>query len=205
MRRSFAYVVLFASLALAEPACTRPGGGAAAQTSPAPAADGAPSRAVSPRGLPLGDLTVIPVAPGTASGTASGATPANAPGTGAGPALRLEVEIADTPEASARGLMGVEHLSDGQGMVFLPAGPSTIPFWMKDTLIPLDVAFWDREGRIFNIQQMQPCKVPERQSAERVCPVYAPSGSYSGALEVNLGLLERSGVHPGAAVRLDRR
>jgi hypothetical protein len=127
------------------------------------------------------------------------------PSNDTGPVLRLEVEIAEGPEASARGLMGVEHLSDAQGMVFLPPEPSTVPFWMKDTLIPLDLAFWDREGRIFEIQQMQPCRVPEDQPAESVCPRYIPSGSYSGALEVNLGLLEHSGVREGATVQLDRR
>jgi uncharacterized protein len=140
--------------------------------------------ALSDRGFPLGDL-------GIRSGGRS--------------LLRLAVEIADTPDASARGLMGVGHLSDGQGMAFLSQEPSTVPFWMKDTLIPLDVAFWDRTGRIFDIQQMQPCEVPEGQLAETVCPRYQPSGSYVGALEVNLGLLERRGVQAGATVRLERR
>jgi uncharacterized membrane protein (UPF0127 family) len=121
------------------------------------------------------------------------------------PLLRLAVEIADTPDASARGLMGVTHLSDEQGMAFLPGEPSTVPFWMKDTLIPLDVAFWDRRGRIFDIQQMQPCKIPEGQLAETVCPRYQPSGPYVGALEVNLGLFQRSGVQAGATVQLERR
>jgi uncharacterized membrane protein (UPF0127 family) len=120
-------------------------------------------------------------------------------------ALHLTVEIADTPEASERGLMGVEHLPDDQGMAFLWDGPSVVPFWMKDTLIPLDIAFWDEKGRIFDIQQMQPCRVPEGGSAETACPLYRPGGPYVGALEVNLGLLERSGVRPGATVQLARR
>lgn len=101
--------------------------------------------------------------------------------------------------------MDVGHLPDDQGMVFLWDDPSTVPFWMKDTLIPLDIAFWDRKGRIFDIQQMQPCTVPEGQSAETACPLYRPSGPYVGALEVNLGLLARNGVRPGATVELVRR
>jgi uncharacterized protein len=194
LRRPFVYVVLFAALALGTGACVR--GGSAGPSSPD--GQGSPSAAtsstaglpdpaepaLSPRGLPLGDLTVS---------------------AGSGVLLRLTVDIADTPEATARGLMDVERLSDDEGMVFLWDGLSTVPFWMKDTRIPLDVAFWDEKGRIFDIQQMQPCKVPEGQQAEAVCPLYRPSGPYVGALEVNLGLLDRNGVRPGATVELTRR
>lgn len=191
MRRPFVYVVLFAALALGAGACVR--GGSARPSSPdgqgsPPAATSStadpPAPPLSPRGLPLGDLTVS---------------------AGSGELLRLTVDIADTREATARGLMDVERLSDDEGMVFLWEGPSTVSFWMKDTRIPLDVAFWDEKGRIFDIQQMQPCTVPEGQQAEAVCPLYRPSGPYVGALEVNLGLLDRNGVQPGATVELTRR
>ena len=137
-------------------------------------------------------------------GEAGGPSGPGRPG-GNGRRLRLTVEIADTPEATARGLMDVERLPDDQGMVFLWDEPSTVAFWMKDTLIPLDIAFWDQKGRIFDIQQMQPCAVPEGQLAETECPLYRPSDPYVGALEVNLGLLERNGVRPGSTVELVRR
>jgi uncharacterized membrane protein (UPF0127 family) len=149
-------------------------------------ADGSPAPVqpeaaiVSARGLPLGDFTIS---------------------TDGQPPLSLEVEIADTPEATRAGLMGVAHLPELQGMVFLsPTGTSSTPFWMKDTLIPLDIAFWDAEGQVFDIQQMQPCAAPDAS-----CPRYQPSGEWTGALEVNLGLLERNGVREGAHVTLERR
>jgi uncharacterized membrane protein (UPF0127 family) len=186
-RWSFASVVLFASIALALDACSAPGAGKPGPTSvPPDTPEGAGSAAsiISARGFPLGDLQISSEQRAI---------------------LRLEVEIADTPEASARGLMNVEHLRDEQGMVFLSSQASTVPFWMKDTLIPLDIAFWDRDGRIFDIQQMQPCTVPGGELAETVCRRYPPSGPYVGALEVNLGLLERTGVTTGAVVELERR
>lgn len=185
MRRSIACVVLPAAIALALGACS--GSGREKTERPTRSPSGARRAAgptLSARGFPLGDLRIC------AGGAAI---------------LRLEVEIADTPEASAHGLMNVEHLRDEQGMVFLSSQPSTAPFWMKDTLIPLDIAFWDPQGRIFDIHQMQPCRVGDGEPAERVCPRYAPKGSYVGALEVNLGLLERSGVTTGAVVALERR
>ncbi|MGH2690846.1 MAG: DUF192 domain-containing protein [Actinomycetota bacterium] len=153
-------------------------GGCSARGIPAPAQPAA--AIVSARGLPLGDLTMS---------------------TEGQPPLSLEVEIADTPEATRTGLMGVAHLPELQGMVFLsPTGTSSTPFWMKDTLIPLDIAFWDTEGRVFDIQQMQPCAAPEAS-----CPRYQPSAEWAGALEVNLGVLERNGVREGARVTLGRR
>jgi uncharacterized protein len=181
----FASVVPFAITALALGGCSGSPGEKAARPNFSPSGTApAPGSTLSARGFPLGDLRIS---------------------SGEDTILRLEVEIADTPEASARGLMNVEHLRDEQGMVFLSSQPSTDPFWMKDTLIPLDIAFWDPEGRIFDIQQMQPCRVGDGGPAEGVCPRYLPKGPYIGALEVNFGLLERSGVTTGAVVALERR
>lgn len=152
--------------------------GCSARGGPAPVRPAA--AVVSARGLPLGDLTIS---------------------TDGQPPLSLEVEIADTPEATRTGLMGVAHFPELQGMVFLsPTGTSSTPFWMKGTLIPLDIAFWDTEGRIFDIRQMQPCAAPDAS-----CPRYQPSGEWAGALEVNMGLLERNGVRAGARTILERR
>ena len=117
--------------------------------------------------------------------------------TGGGPAVRVRVEIAETPEAKVRGLMGRRSLAPDAGMVFLEEEPIASGFWMKDTLIPLSVAFWDNEGRIFRIFDMEPCP-------EEPCPTYSPDGEWVGAVEVNQGFFDQRGVEVGDRVDLER-
>jgi uncharacterized membrane protein (UPF0127 family) len=117
--------------------------------------------------------------------------------TGEGPEVQIQVEIAETPEAKSRGLMGRPSLASDAGMVFLEEEPVTSGFWMKDTLIPLSVAFWDRDGRIFRILDMEPCR-------EEPCPTYDPQGEWVGAVEVNQGFFDRNGIEIGDRVDLER-
>lgn len=112
-----------------------------------------------------------------------------------GGTVLLEVEIADEPSERARGLMGRERLPEDEGMAFLFDEESTSAFWMKDTLIPLSIAFWDRGGRIVAIVDMPPCRADP-------CPRYSPGVPYVGAVEVNLGWFERNGVGIGDRVEL---
>jgi uncharacterized protein len=116
---------------------------------------------------------------------------------GDGPQVRVIVEIAETPEAKARGLMGRTSLAESAGMVFLEDEPAVSGFWMKDTLIPLSIAFWDEDGRIFRILDMEPC-------LEDSCPTYDPRGAWVGAVEVNQGFFEEHGVEVGDRVDLER-
>lgn len=132
---------------------------------------------VSERGFPLGDLSIIH---------------------GQSTLVTFEVEIAETTEAQATGLMGVQHLDDLQGMVFLSAAPHRGSFYMKNTLIPLDIAFWDTNGSIVDILGMQPC-------FQDPCPTYHPSMDYVGAIEATLGVMGRKGVAVGDTARLHRR
>ena len=110
----------------------------------------------------------------------------------------LSVEIAETQQARRQGLMGRRHLPQDAGMVFLFERPTTAGFWMKNTLIPLSVAFWGRGGRIVKILDMRPC----RQAA---CPSYSPGVSYVGAVEANIGFFEDAGIQAGDRVQLVRR
>jgi uncharacterized protein len=112
--------------------------------------------------------------------------------------VEVDVEVADTLRERAVGLMNREQLDEDAGMVFLVPEPTDGPFWMKDTLIPLSVAFWDREGRIFRILDMEPCR-------EETCPLYEPGGLWWGAVEVNQGFFEDRGVEVGDRVRLEKR
>ncbi|BDB10595.1 DUF192 domain-containing protein [Thermus thermophilus] len=105
----------------------------------------------------------------------------------------LKVEVADTPERWARGLMFRERLGEDEGMVFLFPEPTAGGFWMKNTLIPLSIAFFDRQGVILRILDMEPCRADP-------CPVYYPGVVYQGALEVNQGWFRRRGLAEGARV-----
>ena len=112
-----------------------------------------------------------------------------------GGTVMLEVEIADEPAERARGLMGRTSLPEDRGMVFLFERRTTSGFWMKDTLIPLSIAFWDEDELIVAIVDMTPCEGDP-------CPTYRPGVPYVGAVEVNRGWFERSGVAIGDRVEL---
>jgi hypothetical protein len=70
--------------------------------------------------------------------------------------LHLTVEVADNQQSQATGLMGVRHLAPDQGEAFVFPSRVGDAFWMKDTLIPLDIAFVDPRGRVVDVQHMVP-------------------------------------------------
>lgn len=110
---------------------------------------------------------------------------------GSGARYTLRVEVADTPERQAQGLMFRKSLGEEEGMVFLFSTPTAGGFWMKNTLIPLSIAFFDRKGVILRILDMAPCRMDP-------CPVYYPGVLYQGALEVNAGWFARRKIREGA-------
>ncbi|MBU1865372.1 MAG: DUF192 domain-containing protein, partial [Actinobacteria bacterium] len=67
------------------------------------------------------------------------------------------VAVADTPALRSRGLMGVTDLGSVRGMLFLWPNDTAGGFWMKDTLIPLDIAFFDAAGVLVDLVSMTPC------------------------------------------------
>jgi uncharacterized membrane protein (UPF0127 family) len=107
----------------------------------------------------------------------------------------LTVEIADTDTARQQGLMGRTSLGEDRGMAFLWHEPVQSSFWMKDTLIPLSIAFWDERGRIIALADMRPCRSDP-------CPTYGPDEPFVGAVEANLGFFEDNGVEVGDRVEL---
>jgi uncharacterized membrane protein (UPF0127 family) len=108
----------------------------------------------------------------------------------AGGEVEIAVEVADMPEERARGLMGRTSLAADAGMLFVYPGPTEGAFWMKNTLIPLSIAFYGRDGTILRILDMEPCR-------RDPCPLYDPGVAFRGALEVNQGAFERLGVREG--------
>ncbi len=89
------------------------------------------------------------------------------------------------------------YLAPNAGMAFLFDRPTENRFWMKNTLIPLSIAFWDEAGRIVSIVDMAPCR-------EDPCPLYSAGTSYIGAVEVNRGFFKAHGVKVGDRVDLQR-
>jgi len=109
-----------------------------------------------------------------------------------GERVPVQVEIASTDAERQQGLMGRSALAEDAGMLFVFDHDQPLSFWMKDTLIPLSIAFINSEGRIVDIQDMQPLDETPHASAE--------PAQY--ALEVNQGFFGARGVMVGDTVEL---
>ena len=107
----------------------------------------------------------------------------------------LHVEIADQPAERRRGLMGVEDLPDDEGMAFVFDEPVSSGFWMKDTLIPLSIAFVGEHGRVIGVRDMDPCEMDP-------CPTYGIDEPYVLAIEANLGWFADHGIGRGDRAQL---
>jgi uncharacterized membrane protein (UPF0127 family) len=104
---------------------------------------------------------------------------------------RVSVEIARTEPERARGLMFRERMGAEEGMVFLFEEEGSYPFWMKNTLIPLDMIWLDRGRRIVHIaHSVPPCKADP-------CPSYPHEGAALYVVEVNAGFAKKHGVKVG--------
>ena len=104
--------------------------------------------------------------------------------------IEIEVELADEPAERQQGLMYRESLPENHGMLFAYPEERTLGFWMKNTLLPLDIAYINREGRIVDIKQMAP------QSTE----THNSSAPAMYALEMNQGWFEANGIRVGDLV-----
>lgn len=160
--------------------------GCAKSTSPPGAQPGAsplpsPTSVANPgQTLPLGRLTVW------ARGNAKTRTK-----------LALSVQIAATDAAQEIGLMNVKSMPAADGMAFTWPTATDTPFWMQDTLIPLDIVFWDASGTVVTVLTMVPCTA-------NPCHLYYPTASYVGAVEMNAGLANQYGVATGDTVKLQQ-
>ena len=102
------------------------------------------------------------------------------------------VEVADTPQARARGLMHRKALPRGAGMLFVYDRPQRVAFWMKNTLIPLDIIFADAGGTVRHVHHMA------RPHDETPIPGRGPVRL---VLEINGGLARAMGIAPGTQMR----
>jgi uncharacterized protein len=130
---------------------------------------------------------------------AQGAWAVCAPGTveiraTSGSVMRFSTELADTAAARELGLMNRDKMASSAGMLFQYETPKHAYFWMKNTLIPLDMIFADATGRVTTVHSGA---VPMDET-----PIDGgPDVTY--VLEINGGLAKRLGLEPGAVMRAD--
>lgn len=107
----------------------------------------------------------------------------------------LRVEVAATAVERARGLQGVTDLPPDRGMAFVFDGPVDSTFWMKDTPIPLSIAFVDDAGEVITIRDMEPCR-------QDPCPLYSAAAPFVLAVEAHRGWFDAAGVDVGDRAQL---
>jgi uncharacterized membrane protein (UPF0127 family) len=105
--------------------------------------------------------------------------------------FQITAEVADTPALRTRGLMGRQSLPTNHGMLFVFEQPQQQCFWMRNTPLPLTIAFLDDEGRISSMADMQPFS--EATHCSQVPVRYA--------LEMEQGWFAKRGIQPGEIIR----
>lgn len=108
--------------------------------------------------------------------------------------INIEVELAVTNEEHMKGLMYRDSLEDNKGMLFVFPEEKKLSFWMKNTYVPLSVAFINEEGRITQIETMEPQSLGLHESREKV----------RYALEVKSNWFEIHNIRVGDMVKLPR-
>ena len=105
--------------------------------------------------------------------------------------VKVLAEVADEPQERETGLMGREHLPDGQGMLFVFSAPQPMNFWMRGTLIPLSIAYINGSGVIREIHDLRPLDET---------PAFSTFRDLVYALEVPQGWFLRNKILPGDRV-----
>jgi uncharacterized membrane protein (UPF0127 family) len=109
---------------------------------------------------------------------------------------RFTVELAETSDKQALGMMFRDRLEDNHGMLFLFPVEARRSFWMKNTRIPLDIFYFDADRQLLNVaENAPPCR-------SRICPRYLSVGPAKYVLELNGGKAAELGVRPGDVLEL---
>jgi uncharacterized membrane protein (UPF0127 family) len=145
-----------------------------AATADAPSAD-----EVAPRIVPEGFSTV------GATVTAADGTP-----------CEICLWLAATTDERSLGLMFATELGGPDGMAFVYPEPHSGSFWMKNTVMPLSIAFFDPDGAYLDSFDMEPCTADP-------CPPYPTPAGFTVAIETERGGLEELGIGPGSTLELD--
>jgi len=139
-------------------------------------------------------FTLLLAAAALLVGSLSGCNPRRLPQARSGDLIQLEiqgkrliVEVASDASTMMVGLMDRTELPEERGMLFIYRRPKELSFWMRDTLIPLSIAFLSDEGKILQIEHMKPKDRTMTRSKNKL----------RFALEVNQGWFERNGIGVG--------
>ncbi|MDP2638895.1 MAG: DUF192 domain-containing protein [Candidatus Azambacteria bacterium] len=118
--------------------------------------------------------------------------------TGVGP-VKIRVEFAKTPEEWQKGLMNRISLAKNSGMLFIFPEEKTREFWMKDTLIPLDIIFISSKGRVNEIITLNPCQESE------ICQPYSSISPAQYVLEINAGSATKLRIIEGDLLEIPKK
>src|SRR5215472_13798078 len=134
-------------------------------------------------------------------GAAPKSSPTSTPAPSSGPAVilpsgtRYRVEMARTPEEQAQGLMFRESLPPQSGMLFPFTEKGVHKFWMKNTMIPLDIIWIDSDGKVLFVSaDTPPCRADP-------CVNYGPESPASSVLEIAGGMAKKEKVEAGSVIR----
>ncbi len=106
----------------------------------------------------------------------------------------INAEVADTFNERRIGLMHRKHLPKNRGMLFIFEQPEKHSFWMKNTLIPLDIMWIDENQKIVHIEKAEPCK-------QEPCTSYKPPVNAKYVVEVNKGFAEKHNIEVGQKIK----
>ncbi len=104
--------------------------------------------------------------------------------------VKIDVEVADNTIDRTNGLKNRSSLAEGHGMLFVFPVPQKLSFWMQETRIPLDIMFFDVNGRFISGMDMQPC-------SNDPCPQYTAPEVGQYVLEANKGYRNKNGIGVG--------
>lgn len=114
-------------------------------------------------------------------------------------AKTLLVEVASTIEQQAQGLMNRKSLGDDEGMLFVFSNEETRFFWMKDTLIDLSIGYFNKDGKLVDVQEMKSGK----GLADTALPSYPSAHPAKYALEMNKGWFDKNKIKLGTKLKIN--
>ncbi len=184
------------------PSPTAPAAPIAPTAAPQPVPTAAPIPTIAPPPLPAPPPTPEPPpSPPPTLTPAATATPEPGPEIEAAASFGecdFLLEVANSPEERSIGLMNRESLGQDRGMLFVFEQEQILGFWMKNTLIPLDIIFIDSSNVVVDVQTMR----PEHEIAPEPLPIHQSAGPALYAIEVNEGVAAECGIEPGDKVTL---
>jgi uncharacterized membrane protein (UPF0127 family) len=113
--------------------------------------------------------------------------------------VKIKVEIAETEEQQEKGLMFRKTLKENEGMLFVFQEEKVLTFWMKNTLIPLSIGFFDKGKKLFEVQEMQPISPVDQKPK-----VYQSKKPALYALEMPKGWFSKKKIKEGLTLKFEK-